>query len=718
MALDSEGETRKLAAIMFTDVKDFSKKMGENEIAAMEILKVHDHIMRDVVAKYGGVVIKSLGDSLMVDFPSAVNAVRCAIEAQERFWKYNTNKPEFEKIQIRIGIHLGDVINLGNDIYGDGVNIAARIEAITEPNRICVSAEIYNQVKNKMPVRAYNMGVIDLKNIAEPVEVYQLLLDSIPELSEPSESAQHILTHGQLETISSQEQEEARRVEAARQRFTEGRSKRKRVLLYSAVAVTGLVIFIVAFFFLRPSGSGTAESVRSIAVLPLKNISGDTQQDYFVDGLHEELITDLAKIKALRVISRTSTIQYKGTQKSMPAIARELDVDALIEGSVLRVGDQIRITTQLIHGPTDKHLWAKSYDRDVRNVLSLLSEVAQAVAGEVEVVLSKGEREVLANRRPVSVEAHGLYLKGRYEFNKLTRDGFDNAIAYFEESVAVDSNFGAAYAAMGMASTVVAALMWKPVDQCIPQAKVAIAKALALDDGLGEAHAALGTIKLFFDWDWLAAEREIKRALELEPNDATTRHAYADYLAIMGDVNASLNQMVIARRYDPLSAVARVTLCGHLLYAQQYDSCIAECRRWLEVNPETRTIRSFLASAFWCKGLYGEWLAESRKVAAGDEEYIQALDRGYQASGSKGAVREAARVLAARHLKNPASGRMLSIAGLYSRAGVKDSAFVWLEAAFRERLPGLLHVPIEPVYDNIRSDPRYKALLRKIGLPG
>ena len=225
MASNSEGGTRKLAAIMFTDVKDFSKKMGENEVAAMDVLKIHDDAMREVVARNNGVVVKSLGDSFMVDFSSAVNAVHCAIEAQELFHKHNIDKPEFEKIQIRIGIHLGDVMNIGNDLYGDGVNIAARIEAITEANRICVSSEIYNQVKNKMPVRAYSMGSIDLKNIAEPVEVYELLLDSIPGLSEPSESAKSHPTRRKADLVAAQEHEEANRVETAKQKVDEAQER-------------------------------------------------------------------------------------------------------------------------------------------------------------------------------------------------------------------------------------------------------------------------------------------------------------------------------------------------------------------------------------------------------------------------------------------------------------------------------------------------------------
>ena len=210
---------------MFTDVRDFSKKMSENEIAAMELLKVHDGLVRDVVLKFGGTIIKSLGDSFMVDFSSAVNAVRCAIEAQEQFWNYNQGKSEFDRIQIRVGIHLGDVITVGNDIYGDGVNIAARIESITEPTRICVSADIYNQVKNKMPIRAFSIGSIELKNIAEPVEVFELLIDSIPEFSEPSDTAKRVQSRGRAELLSSQEEEEADRVEAAKKKVDEDRQR-------------------------------------------------------------------------------------------------------------------------------------------------------------------------------------------------------------------------------------------------------------------------------------------------------------------------------------------------------------------------------------------------------------------------------------------------------------------------------------------------------------
>jgi class 3 adenylate cyclase/predicted Zn-dependent protease len=229
MASNTEGGTRKLAAIMFTDVKDFSKKMGENEVAAMEVLRAHDDMMREVVAKHRGVIIKSIGDSFMVDFSSAVNAVQCAIEAQERFWEYNKGKSEFDSVQIRVGIHLGDVIIVGNDIYGDGVNIAARIQAITEATRICISAEIYNQVKNKLPIKVFSIGQTDLKNIAEPVEVFEILLESIPELSTPSKSAQSIPNRKRADQISKQEEEEAKRVEAARQKVdAEETEKRER----------------------------------------------------------------------------------------------------------------------------------------------------------------------------------------------------------------------------------------------------------------------------------------------------------------------------------------------------------------------------------------------------------------------------------------------------------------------------------------------------------
>lgn len=227
MSSNAEGGTRKLAAIMFTDVKDFSKKMGENEVAAMEVLRAHDDTMREIIAKHHGVVIKVIGDSFMVDFSSAVNAVQCAIEAQERFWEYNKGKSEFESIQIRVGIHLGDVIIVGKDIYGDGVNIAARIQAITEATRICISAEIYNQVKNKLPIKVFSIGQTDLKNIAEPVEVFEILLESIPELSKPSKSAQSIPTRKRAEQFSKQEEEEAKKVEETRRKVDAEEAERR-----------------------------------------------------------------------------------------------------------------------------------------------------------------------------------------------------------------------------------------------------------------------------------------------------------------------------------------------------------------------------------------------------------------------------------------------------------------------------------------------------------
>lgn len=224
MAHDDTG-SRKLAAIMFTDIKGFSKKMGEDEVAAMQVLRTHDTMMKSMVEKHGGVVIKSIGDSFMVDFSSAVNAVKCAIDAQENFWNYNKDKSEFEKIEIRVGIHLGDVITMGNDVYGDGVNIAARIEAITEPSRICISEDVYKQVRNKMQIKAYQMGSIELKNIAYPVEVYELLFDSIPELSEPSEGARNRLSQKKAESITRQEEEEAKAVEVARRKADEEKKK-------------------------------------------------------------------------------------------------------------------------------------------------------------------------------------------------------------------------------------------------------------------------------------------------------------------------------------------------------------------------------------------------------------------------------------------------------------------------------------------------------------
>jgi serine/threonine-protein kinase len=487
--------------------------------------------------------------------------------------------------------------------------------------------------------------------------------------------------------------------------------EKKRILLYGVVSALIIIFIGVGYYFTKEQ----SEAINSIAVLPLENFSGDPEQDYFVEGMHEALITDLSKISALKVISRTSVMRYKETEKSMPEIARELDVDALIEGSILRVEGQVRITAQLIHGPSDKHLWAGNYDRDLRNVLALLSEVAQAITGEIEVVLTQQEEERLAGARPVDPEAHEAYFKGRYSFNKLTGAGFRKALKYYQEALDIDPNFAQAWVGLASAHYVLGFFGHEPHDEVVPQSRAAALKALELDEGLGMAHAVLGWIKLYFDWDWSGAEEQLQQAIELNPHNALVRHGYADYLGVMGRVEESLRQVMIGRRSDPMSPLAILPLFGHLCFARHYDKCIKESQKMLELDPDFPGARGFLRQALWHKGMYEEALAEYRKAWGYDEEIAEALERGYAESDPKGAMRELAQALAARAQTKDVSS--LTIAGYYAMAQEIDPVFEWLERAYEEHKPRILHVKFDPKYDFVHSDPRFQNLMRRIGLP-
>ncbi len=499
------------------------------------------------------------------------------------------------------------------------------------------------------------------------------------------------------------------------------RPRRGRPTWYvgAAVLIVALVIAGANLFRERlaqaPTGAIDSDIIDSIAVLPLENISDDPTEDYFVAGMHEALITDLSKIGAMRVISRTSVMRYKNTEKTIPEIAQELDVDAIVEGSVMRVGDQVRITAQLIRAETDEHLWAENYDRELRDVLGLLSEVAQAIAGEIEVALSREDKAQLADFGPVVPEAYDAYLRGQFHFNTLSIKEFDTALEYFQEAREIDPEFASAYAAEGGIYYLYAHFGVKPPDQVIGPARAAVERALEIDRDLPSAHAIQGLINLYIDWDWPAAERELKRALKGDPGNAMIRHAYADYLMVMGRNEESLEQVMIGRTHDPVSPMGVVPLFGHLLIAGRYDESIEECRKILAVDPDFPVARHFLAEGLWLKGMYDEALDAFKVDWAGDEERLAAVDSGFAESGPRGAMLAAAGVMAARALEGRV--RAITVADYYVRTGEADSTLRWLEEAYQARETGILHIVANPHYDFLRSDPRFQDLLRRIGLP-
>jgi len=352
-------------------------------------------------------------------------------------------------------------------------------------------------------------------------------------------------------------------------------------------------------------GRGTVPRIESIAVLPLGNLSGDPEQEYLADGMTETLIAHLAKISRLRVISRTSVMRYKGTNKALPEIARELGADALIEGSVMRSGSRIRITAQLIYAPTDKHLWGESYERDLTDVLVLQSEVARAIAHEINIKLTPQDQTRLATAHPVNSETYELYLKGRYYWNKMSGGNIERAAAYFSKAIALDGSYAPVYVGLADCYVSQADLAGLPPREPYRRARAATLRALEIDNGLAEAHASLAVIRAEYDWDWEGAEIEFQRALELDPKLANAHRWHAVFLAKLGRFKEAFSEIEIAKELDPLSLPIATSAGSILRYARRYDEAIEELRKAIDLEPSFKFAHVELAEVYALKGNRG-----------------------------------------------------------------------------------------------------------------
>lgn len=478
-----------------------------------------------------------------------------------------------------------------------------------------------------------------------------------------------------------------------------------------------VLLGIVVVRILRPGYHPPPPVIRSLAVLPLENLSGDTSQDYFSDGMTDALINELGRIGELRVISRTSVMTYKGSHKSLPEIARDLSVDAVVEGAVLRSGEQVRITGQLIRAADDKHLWARSYEGDMRDMLALQKQVAREIAEEIRIELTPHEQAVLKNVKRVNPEAYEAYLRGRYSWNKRTAEGLKKAIGYFNQAIDKNPDYAQAYA--GLADSYALLGDWEygvlAPKEAYPRAKAAATKALELDNTLGEAHISLAFCLDGFDWDWESAGREFRRGIELNPGYATGHQWYAWHLAALGRNGEAAAEMKKAESLDPLSLIISADLAEELLIAHRYDEAIEQSRKAMYMDPFFAVAHYELGQALVQKHMYNEAIAELRKaieLSAGSTTCTSNLAYAYAISGMRN---EAVKIL--NDLKNQSHHTVSNapeIALIYVGLDEKDQAMAWLEKAYAERFnPGVL---LRPAFDPLRSDPRFQNLLRRIGL--
>jgi TolB-like protein/cytochrome c-type biogenesis protein CcmH/NrfG len=647
---------RKLSAILSADVAEYSRLMGEDEDLTICAVSSNREMMGTLIKQYKGRVVDSPGDNLLAEFSSVTQAVNCAVEIQRELAERNSELSENRRMDYRIGVNVGDVAQEGDRIYGDGVNIAARLESLAEPGGICISGFVYNQVKNRLKLEYEYLGEQSVKNIKEPVPVYRVL-------SFPGAAAHRVI-----------EAKKAVDDKMAAPAFQD-----------------------------KPS----------IAVLPFVNLSNDPEQEFFSDGMSEEIIGALAKLEGLKVISRTSAFHFKGKDIDLHTIGEKLKVAHVLEGSVRKAGSKIRISAQLIKVSDDTHLWAETYDRELEDVFAIQDEISQAVVQSLKVKLLGTKTEPLVKDYTKSTEAYELFLKGLYFQGKGISSEWKKAIEYYERAIKVDPDFAPAYSKLAVIYRHNAIVFSQPSKEMWSKVKKWVLKALDIDEMEAEAHSFMGIIKLCSEYDWLGAETYFKRAIELNPGNSAVHEQYATYLIGVGRFNEAIEKMKRALELDPFSMLLNAFMAFPFYFARQFEKAIAQAQKALELAPHNPSALQILGMSHAAKGMYDEGITILQRVS--NIPLITAqLGCLYGMAGKR---EEAYKILddfLERSNRDYFSPFMIAI--VFSGLGEKDKVFEWLDKAFEERDAINHFIKVEPTFDNLHSDPRWIKLMGKMGL--
>jgi len=628
---------------MFTDMVGFSAAMQADEAGTLTLLKEQEELVRPLFAAEHGREVKSTGDGFLVEFDSALHAVQCAIDIHRRLHERNSQEG-VKPIKLRIGVHLGDIEERGNDIFGDAVNIAARIEPLARAGGICISDPVFTQVRNKVPNKFEKLLPKKLKNIRYPMELYRVAL--------PWEAAE----------------------------------------------------------------APTGEIPRSrLAVLPLTNISPDPTDEYFADGLTEELISALSKIRELRVIARTSVNQYKASSKPVSQIGAELDVASVLEGSVRKSGNRLRITLQMVDTATQEPIWATTYDRELDDVFAIQTEIAEKTAGALRLQLLDPDRESIRKKSTSNLVAYNLYLKGIHAARTATYEGYSGSIKFLDEAIREDPEFSPAYSYLANIYMLLMGETLAPHDT-FPRAKVLVSKALQLDPNSSEAHTARGNLALQHEQDWETSEREFKWAISINPSNANAHFWYAMLLLAVQRFDEAAGELRTTIELDPLWELPKIWMMVAHFAAGDFEAAIAAAEEERDRNPNEPGPHIDLGMMYARSGRVEEAQTEA-ELSAGEVSEYDRLNRAVlwarlgRPEEARSLVAEGEEAARTRYV-NPSR-----MAALFSALGEKEKALEWLERDYREGTRGLWFDYQLMAFDPLRSDPSFHAMLTRLKLP-
>jgi len=705
--MDSEtAEQRKLAAIMFTDMVGYSALAQRDDKLALELLEEHRRLLREIFPRFHGTEIKTIGDAFLVEFGSALEAAQCAIEIQRALAKRNTDVAADRRIAVKIGIHIGDVVHRDGDVYGDGVNIASRIEQLAGAGGICVSMDVERQIRNALEARFEKFGTADLKNIKLPMDLFRIVL--------PWE------TGGKAER-------------------GETRARKKMPLLAVAAGVV-LAGLLFGWWFMqrssrdRPSKStdspnlaaaapAKAPDQKSVAVLPFVNMSDDKGSEYFSDGVSEELLTVLQKIPGLHVAARTSAFSFKGKNVTAQEIGQKLGVAHLVEGSVRKAGESVRIAARLTRADTGEELWSENFTRDLKDVFAVQTELAQTIvvqlggpaAGSADKQKIQAEVQAAEKGGTKNVEAHQNYLQGRFYENRHSEKSTREALAAYQRAVELDPGFALAWAGVAQTQVWLCAFSTegglKSFDANLSAARDAAARALSIEPNLPNGLLARATIETNFDVNWNGAAQTLKKALALAPADPSIVIAAGNLEIARGNMDRAIELYRKAVDLDPVNPQARAFLAFNLAATKRFAEARAEYPRVVELNPAAPWAHAGLGLSYLLEGKFEEAVAATEGEAG---EWARLLIVAC-ARWSQKQIPEADAALA-QLTKDFAETAAYQIGEVHAYRGDKDKAFEWLERARRQHDGGLPSLRKDPLLTNLHDDARWNAFLRTMGL--